>query len=321
MGTRASLSPQVRRWGVIPRLGALVAARGWVGGILDRMRPTPERAVCRFGHVATTGQLAAAGESARMLAAGIRLGTIQRAAQGVYVCRHADDDQRIAARAHARIDCVSALRRADVWAGMDRNLHLRVDPHAARIERPPNVRVHWCTSPHIHNNSWIVAPEESLRSALGCLDAEHAIAALESAVHRRFITRDQLRRVCSWAPGRLTRDLAELELTAQSGLETIVRLRLRRAGFRVVTQGFIPGVGHQDLVVEDVVGIETDGSIWHAPIAQHKRDLDRDVRSTALGRNVLRLGHDDVLIHWETSLSAIARAVADARDLRRYRGR
>jgi hypothetical protein len=285
------------------------------------MRPTPEHVVCRFGHVATTRQLIAAGESTGTLSLGVRSGTIRRAAQGVYVCGHADQDQLLAARLHGRIDCVSALRRADVWAGMTWHPHVRVSPRAARIVPPADTRVHWRATPPDAFNAWLVPAENALMSALGCLDAEHAVAALESAVHLDFITRAQLRRICANAPGRLARDLAEIELTAQSGLETIVRRRLRRAGFRVVAQGYIPGVGHQDLVVEDVVGIETDGGLWHATKEQHKVDLDRDVRSVALGRGVIRLGHDDVLIHWETSLEAIARAVTDALDLRRYRGR
>lgn len=285
------------------------------------MRPTPEGSVCRFGHVATTAQLTVAGESARALALGVRSGAIRRAAQGVYVCTHADRHQQVAARLHGRIDCVTALRRAEVWAGMCRNTHVRVSPRAGRISPPKGTRVHWRDATADPFNSWLASAEQSMTSALGCLDAEHAVAALESAVHRSYLTVEQLSRICANAPGRLTRDLAEIELTAQSGLETIVRRRLRRAGFRVVAQGHIPGVGHQDLVVEDVIGVETDGGLWHATADQHKIDLDRDVRSNALGRGVIRLGHDDVLEHWETSLQAIAREVGDALDLRRYRGR
>jgi hypothetical protein len=36
---------------------------------------------------------------------------------------------------------------------------------------------------------------------------------------------------------------------------------------------------------------------------------------------VIRLSESEIFLHWETSLLAIERAVADARDLRRFRGR
>jgi hypothetical protein len=41
----------------------------------------------------------------------------------------------------------------------------------------------------------------------------------------------------------------------------------------------------------------------------------------SLGRGVLRLAYREIFLYWETSLLAIERAVADARDLKRYRGR
>jgi very-short-patch-repair endonuclease len=207
---------------------------------------------------------------------------------------------------------------------METDLHLRVSPHASRFAERVGLgtRVHWnAYTLNRAESAWLVPAEEALARSLACLDEEHAIAALESAVHEGYVSRDELRRVCARAPGRLARAIREIELTSDSGLETIVRRRLRHAGYQVVAQGFIPGVGRQDLVVEDVVGLEVDGGIWHAAPAQWQIDRERDIRSVALGRGVIRLPHNAVLLYWETSLSAIARAVADARDLRRYRGR
>jgi very-short-patch-repair endonuclease len=279
----------------------------------------------------------------------VRAGAIRRAAQGVYVCRHADAPQLAAARLHARVDCVSALRRAGVWSGFDDRLHLHVGSHATGVrasgvpvaraeplsleqllsrrsgggEHDAELRVamHRGRLSYPAASASLVSPRDALLHSMRCLDDENVIAALESAVREGFITMAGLADVCARAPGRLGAAISEIELTSHSGYETIVRVRLRRAGFAVVAQGYIPGVGHQDLVVEDLVGIETDGQFWHNTSEQFRVDHDRDVRSAALGRGVIRLSESEIFLHWETSLLAIERAVADARDLRRFRGR
>lgn len=311
------------------------------------MRPTPESLVCLFGHTATTAELLRAGETAHSIASAVRTGAIRRAAQGVYVCRHADAQQLDAAKLHARVDCISALRRAGVWSGFDDRLHLHVDSHATGVRasgtpvasseprtleqllsRRPNehhgelrVAMHRGRLAYPLASASLVSPRDALLHSMRCLDDEHVIAALESAVREGFITEAELAELCARAPGRLAAAISEIELTSHSGYETIVRRRLRHAGFTVVAQGYIPGVGHQDLVVEDVVGIETDGQFWHNTAKQFRVDHDRDIRSAALGRGVIRLSESEIFLHWETSLLAIERAVADARDLRRLRGR
>jgi hypothetical protein len=281
------------------------------------------------------------GETAHSIASAVRTGAIRRAVHGVYVCSHADAQQLAVVRHHGRIGCVSALRRAGVWAGFDDRLHMQLDPHASRVHaissaprtleellrpdpsRLPETRlaVHRNGLVYAPASSSLVSPADALLESMRCLDDEHVIAALESAVREGFITKTELADICARAPGRLAAAISEIELTSHSGYETIVRVRLRHAGFTVVAQGYIPGVGHQDLVVEDLVGIETDGQFWHNTPKQFRVDHDRDIRSAALGRGVIRLSESEIFLHWETSLLAIERAVADARDLRRFRGR
>ncbi|TFC83692.1 hypothetical protein E3T23_01885 [Cryobacterium cheniae] len=245
-------------------------------------------------------------------------GAIGRAARGVYICAHADRDQRDAAAAHARISCLSALRRANVWAGIDRSLHLQL-PANASTRRPTRdrggqpIRYHWAHPrfPGAAERSWLVSPMEALWQAIRCLDEEHAIACLESAVHEGFLTIDQVRELCGRAPARLADGIRELEFTAGSGIETIVRRRLRHAGYSVAAQVSVAGIGDEDLVVEDCVAIETDGEKWHGPNRFHA-DRARDLKTEALGRRSIRLTQHQVLYEWETTLAAIERVVTDA---------
>ena len=239
----------------------------------------------------------------------------------------------VAAAAHCRIGCLSALRRAGVWAGTDPRLHLQLRPgqHGTRRQAVDGtgrqIVYHWAdafsgtvgnpqpldTEPRLSiGRSWLVEPMDAVWRAIHCLDEEHAIACLESAVHEGFITRAQLREICRMAPARLQAGIKEIEFTADSGQETIVRRRLRHAGLRVVAQESVYGLPAEDLVVEDCVCIETDGKKWHGP-DRFQADRDRDLVFEGLGRRVLRLTLRHVLDDWESTFLTILRVVEDAR--------
>lgn len=278
--------------------------------------------ICALGHAATTDELLQRGIRPSQLRTAVQSGVVVRAARGAYLCVHADGDQRDAAASHAQIGCLSALRRANVWAGMDRSLHLQLPPHAAgsRPVRGPSgrtIQYHWAHPrfPGEAERSWLVSPMEAVWQAIRCLDEEHAIACLESAVHERFLTVDQVLELCRQAPARLHRGIREMEFTSGSGMETVVRRRLRHAGYRVVAQVRVAGIGDEDLVVEDCVALETDGEKWHGPDRFHA-DHIRDLKTEGLGRRSIRLTHHQVFNEWETTFAAIARVVADAQRVR-----
>jgi hypothetical protein len=75
---------------------------------------TAATVICSLGHAATTHELLRLGITDAQLRVGMRAGDVVRAVRGVYLCGHADRDQKDAAAAHARITCLSALRRAGV---------------------------------------------------------------------------------------------------------------------------------------------------------------------------------------------------------------
>jgi very-short-patch-repair endonuclease len=152
---------------------------------------------------------------------------------------------------------------------------------------------------------------QALWRAIHCLNGEHAIAALESAVHRRFVSIEDARRIGRLAPRRLQPDAFDLARGAQSGNETIVRRRLQREGYWVESQAGIPGMGHHDLLVEHCLALEVDGKEWHGE-ARYEADRARDLHSEGLGRHVLRLSSRQIHLEWQSTLAVIERVVADA---------
>ena len=284
-------------------------------------------ALCANGHVASTNELLRAGVAAEQIRAAVSAGAIIRPLRGHYVCAHADADRRLAASIPARISCISVLAMAGVWAGTDTTLHLQRAPHAhgsalltsagAGAGAPT---LHW-SEPRFRDHrerSWIVSPMGAVWQSIHCLDEEHAIACLESAVHEQLLTRGEVRQICRLAPRRLEAGIRELEFTADSGQETIVRRRLRHRGFRVMAQ--VPvGPYSEDLIVDDCVAIETDGKKWHGA-DRFQPDRTRDAYCEGLGLRTLRLTQHMILREWDSTLSTIERMVRDAEPERRRRG-
>ncbi|KFF59785.1 hypothetical protein JF66_08920 [Cryobacterium sp. MLB-32] len=289
--------------------------------------------LCSLGHVASTAELRLRGATATDIRGALASGMIARVSRGTYACAHVDPQQNVAAANHARIACLSALRRASVWAGLDLSLHLALPPgargtgytsHPRPAEGPEgqNIHYHWGL-PRFDEGarSWLVSPMEAVWQAIHCLDEEHAIACLESAVHEKFLTVDEVRRICAHAPARLQRGIREMEFTADSGLETVTRRRLRHVGYRVEAQVRIGRPGSapmpaEDLVVEDLVALEIDGAEWHGSERFHP-DHDRDLQTAGLGRPTLRLTFVQIMFEWPTTLATVDRTVADARRARR----
>jgi very-short-patch-repair endonuclease len=157
---------------------------------------------------------------------------------------------------------------------------------------------------------------QALWQAIRCLDEENALAAMESAIRRQFLSEAQVRRLGSIAPRRLQPAIRLLVANSGSGNESIVRFRLVRQGFRVAAQAHVPGLGHQDLLVEECLAIEVDSSEWHDDEDQRAIDTNRDLVSEGLGRRVLRIRPTHVHNSWESTLAVIERAVSDARRIR-----
>lgn len=276
--------------------------------------------LCSLGHVATWKVLASHSISRHALRTAVLDGQIIRPRRGVYACAHIDASVQRAAEIGGAVSCISALSRAGVWSGFDRRLHVHVPPHGS-MTAPPGIVLHWEALRFGTASEFRLPRMQVLWEAMACMEEEQAIAALESAVHEGYATETEIRRLALHAPRRMTDGIRRLDFRSQSGNETIVRLRLQRVGYRVEPQAAVPGVGHEDLLVEDCVGLDVDGRRWHGE-DRFAIDRERDIRVESLGRRALRIWAGQIYDSWPTTLAAIDRAVLDARrEQDRRRGR
>ncbi|WP_298227334.1 DUF559 domain-containing protein [Gryllotalpicola sp.] len=265
--------------------------------------------LCALSHVATTAQLITAGYSRGAVAALSGDRRIIRIRRGLLCCAHLTEDERYALNCAARLDCITVLRAAGIWTGASRGTHLRYAQGTSR--RTQRMReaaryavAHWAgESFPSHDRLWVSVPE-ALRQAMGCLPPDDVVAAIESAVRLKAISADQALMVIAAAPRRLASVLGEVdtEFRAQSGYETLVRLRLTRLGHRVEPQALIPGVGHVDNLVDGVLAVETDGKTHENSVAEDRR---RDLATRSWGIRVLRVDPGQVDHDWDAVLSVI----------------
>src|SRR5690606_38969729 len=150
----------------------------------------------------------------------------------------------------------------------------------------------------------------ALIHAYRCLTAEAFFAAYESAWNRRLITASDRRRIRQELPKKAAWMLDLARSDSQSGLESLLRFRLRLLGISLECQVDIDGVGRVDFVAGGRLIIEVDGKENHAGAERRHNDLVRDAAASALGYETLRFDYSLVVYNWEVVEDAILPALA-----------
>lgn len=220
--------------------------------------PTPLALVELHGGITRGSSLAVFGCTRKDLSAAVSRREIIRIRAGVFAAPSCAPDVRTAALHGGALTCSGALRLHGVWV-LDDDEH----PHvwlgqAGRTHPHPECL---CVEHYRAGQMRLgLAPvEAALVHAFGCHGEEFFFAAFESAWAHRLIGSAARRRIRAALParGRWLVDIARHD--ADSGLESIVRLRLHLLGIRVSTQVAIDGVGRVDFVLEGRLILEADG--------------------------------------------------------------
>lgn len=272
----------------------------------------PDQLLARFGGIARGALLQAYGSTRTQLADAARAGTVRRIRQGVYALPWLDSRIVSAAEHGGALTCAAALRAHGVWLLPDPNDEIHVWMGAAGRKHHGRCECVAHYTPGTAGLGLAPAPQ-ALVHLYRCADHETFFAAYESAWRLRLITasdRDRIRRELPKSAGWLL-DLARGD--ADSGLESLLRLRLHLLGIRLDSQVRIEGVGRVDFVIGGRLIFEVDGKLNHDGSMRHK-DLMRDAAASALGYETLRFDYAMIVHDWSTVIAAILPALERARD-------
>lgn len=246
------------------------------------------------------------GEIRRAVAAG----GIRRLRAGWYAWPTADPAVARAVAAGGVASCVTALAVLGVWVPHDSRVHVRRSRRLRGKRLGAGLKA--CDLPHGRSAPTAHAVDgvlDALAAAADCLSSEMLTATLDSVLRQGIATRAALEELWSRAPRRVRRALAAADGLAESGTETLVRLRLRRLGIRLTPQHWI-GDKRVDFLVGRRLVIEVDSRAWHLDPEAYERDRARDRQLAALGYHVIRLTYEQVLHDWpsvERDILAIVR--------------
>ncbi|WP_022881320.1 endonuclease domain-containing protein [Gryllotalpicola ginsengisoli] len=262
---------------------------------------------------ATREQLRDAGMSAAALRRAIAAGALVPVGKSVVARSRADPDLLRAARAGARVACVSAALKLGLWAVDDGRFHVAprvLNSHAGADGASPDMLLHWTRHP-VDAVGDLVALESMtnlLMHVAKCQPLDYAVAVFDSAVRRGKIMLGELQQLARVHGGRFRRVVALTTGLADSGVESIARVRLWLAG--IVTRQQVRIDGHPvDLLIGDRLVIQLDGK-QHGEDPQLARDRWQDRRLRRLGYTVLRYGYAEVLHGWQRVLDEIAMMLA-----------
>lgn len=242
----------------------------------------------------------------------IARGQLRPVRRGWYTGTQADPSILRAVQLGGTLSCVSALERFGVWRPTSaEGLHVR---YRRRHLAQSGVRAH--VLPREIGEPMTLAwdrPTKAILCALSCLPLHDAVAVLDSARSLNVIDEEGLAEVATWASGDGKKAISLSCGSAESGLETAMRLLLRSLQLRYRCQVVIPGVGRVDFLVGDRLIIEVDGERYHSDSAQFHRDRERDRLLHSMGFVVLRFAFRDLAYGQDSAREVILHAVrADA---------
>ena len=262
----------------------------------------------RLGGMARGSQLRSLGFTRQHLADNVRRGEIERVRNGIFTTRPLDPHVRAATAHGGALTCASVLRMLQIWvlpaAG---GPHVWLGPKQRALAHPDCS----CVSHHYDGRPPLgsAGVEVALRHLRRCAGDEAFFAAYESAWRLRKLSAAARERIRAAMPKtvRWLVDLARPD--ADSGLESLLRLRLHLLGLRLDCQIDITGVGRVDFVIAGKIILEADGDENHGASTLRHRDRVRDAAASHLGYETLRFDYAQIVHEWPTVQRAIIGAL------------
>ncbi|GAA4666003.1 endonuclease domain-containing protein [Gordonia humi] len=229
-------------------------------------------------------------------------GMVTKLRHGWYSTPAADKRVEHAVRIGGVVSCATALEMHGVWVPAQRNrLHVRGNDGAARTHPL------WCRQ-HGRQPREFESVDDmltALRHAARCLPPEDFVVVCDSIVNKGLMDRSDLIAEFVDRSAKFQRVLDKIDGRAESGIETMVRLRLQALNIHARPQVRIPMVGRVDLLIGTSLIIETDGVEFHSSPDAGENDKRRDSEAHALGFHTIRLTYRQVTGDWAWALRQI----------------
>lgn len=261
-----------------------------------------------LGGLARGTHLRSLGFTRQALAGLVRRGEIERVRHGVFAAGPLDEQVRAATAHGGALTCASVLRSAGIWVlPADDGPHVWLGPDQHALPHPDcTCRSHYYRGRPPLGSATI---ETALLHLRRCCGDEAFFAAYESAWRLHKLSADARARIRKALP-RSARRLVELaRADADSGLESLLRLRLHVLGIRLRCQIRIDGVGRVDFVIGDRLILEADGDENHGSSARRHIDRIRDAAASRLGYETLRFDYAQIVHDWPTVQAAVIGAL------------
>jgi len=273
--------------------------------------------VTLLGSLASRRQLAALGFGRSTVDSALARGELSPVRPGWVATSDANQLAIVAVLRGARLTGSTALRSFGIWNGEDARVHLQVPPKShRRLQQPATplagftapkfmpqgIVIHWTASAPTgaEHPAWRVSITDALLTFARFESEEHVLAAIESAVHEKRMSRTAMAALLTRMPRRIRRRSKRLSYRSESGLETIGLIRCGAFGLPMEQQVEI-GPDRVDLVIDGWLIIEWDGDAYHDPVTDRRR-TNRLIRA---GYRVLRFGSHDLLHAWDQTRETI----------------
>lgn len=266
-----------------------------------------------------------AGLLPRQIAAIHRRGVMERPRTGWYVDPGLPWQAKCAVRVGGVLSCASAVDSfgLPISPEAQRTVHVLLPGNAPRMRHSRDrrhyvvpgedrsVTIHWS----IRDGSqpgWRTSLVDALLALADCEDLDWWVGALDAALHRPrdgepLLAKAEWAELVSRLPARLRAEIARVDPSAESILESLLRLAMLRRGIGPVLPQFWPDPAHRvDFLVGRRLLVEADGLAYHDP----EKDRIRDAFLRGLGYVVLRFTSDRILHDMEGVLAEIDAALA-----------
>jgi hypothetical protein len=273
-----------------------------------------------LGGMAQKQQLVARGARDLDLTLAVRRGEVSRARQGWYTTLPDDDARVRAVRVGGRLTGISAVIALGGWALGRFPLHVSVHDNAARLRTPWNrfvlladrvvrgLTLHW-DDPAVasRGGSMLVDLRDALLRVVLDEQFETAVAALDWALHTGRLDRIDFELLVLRLPKDMRHISEWVDERCESLPESLARTRLRLLGHSVESQVRVNDLERIDLVVDDCVGLETDGEEFH--LDRFESDRAKDIAITIANLHALRPSARMVFRQWQRVVLAIETAI------------